>query len=241
MNIILSKPFGFKKLYETMLKLMPESTGWTVPRGLKSKRHTGGKERLTYFLNPSGVAEALGGDAQPGIVATPTSIENLSGEVERKIREAKIEGKIVDACDSGVFKAGTSENSRYQGPFCPYPMAISNLINPANNGPEISERKGIVPLNNTEKSQEPDPKRRRLGSTSQSDVMDSTPTVDNDTSPSQMDTLMTASDYSASLTMGTPAGTPSQQEQVVGDPQQMDRSFGRQEGSDKVCKATLFS
>ena len=233
MNIILSKPFGFKKLYETMLKLMPESTGWTVPRGLKSKRHIGGKERQAYFLNPSGVAEALGDDAQP---AAPMGIGNLSGEVERKIREAKIGGKIVDACDSGVFKAGTSENSRYQGPFCPYPMAISNLINPANNGPEICERKGIVPLNNTEKSQEPDPKRRRLESMSQSDAMDSTPTVDNDTSPSQMDTLLTVSDYSASLTMGTPAGTPSQQEQAVGDLQQMDR---RQEGSDKVCKATF--
>lgn len=241
MNIILPKPFGFKKLYETMLKLMPESTGWTVPRGLRSKRHTGGKERQTYFLNPGGVTEVIGEDIQPGTVAKPTGIGNLSGEVEHKSREVKIGGRVVNTYGSGVSKAGTSEKSSYQGPFCPYPMAISNLINPANDDPELCERKGIVRLNSPERSQEPDPKRRRLESMSQSDVMDSTPTVDGDTSPPQIDTLLTVSDYSASLTVGTPAETPSQQEQGVGDFQQIDRSFDKQEGSDKVCKAALFS
>ena len=206
MNIILSKPFGFKKLYETMLEIMPESTGWAVPRGLRAKRNKGNNQQRTLAHGSSGDGqESKSGDLAifsgsadssefPGIVGSGRT--GITGETMAGTGGRQNNGSGLDHQVSAPL-----------GPFCLRPMSIASLINERNHDPKKREHTEIESQNETGIGEGAGPKKRRVEATLEDVALETSSVLGMETSPPYVDTNP-VNDYDISLTIETPSPLP---------------------------------
>lgn len=203
MNIILSKPFGFKKLYETMLEIMPESTGWAIPRGLRAKRNKGNNQQRTVVHGSNGNLGSKSGD-----------LTTLSGSADSNKFTGIVGNGQTNATDQTMTDAGGQQYSGSGadpqisaplGPFCLRPMSIANLINEKNYDPKKREHTEMGSQNETEIGEGVDTKKRRMETISENVTSEVSSLLAIETSQSYIDTSTTVNDYSISLTMENPS------------------------------------
>jgi len=203
MNIILSKPFGFKKLYETMLEIMPESAGWAIPRGLRAKRNKGNNQQraIVYGSNGDG-QESRSGDL---------AIFSGSSKFTEIIGNGRTDTTGETMADTGGRQNSVSgadhQISAPLGPFCLRPMSIANLINEKNYDPKKREHTEMENQNETGIGEGAGPKKRRTEATPENVAPEVSSVLGLEISPSYIDTNP-ANDYSISLTMENPPPLP---------------------------------
>lgn len=194
MNLVLSKPFGFKKLYETMMKIMPESMGWVIPQGLRSKRNRGTKEQQTPINDG-------GNTTMRSVICGSTGAE---GEMQLN----GVDSPMTDPGNQGVSEENAGklvpQGSTPNGPFCLRPMSIANLINEKNYDPKKRELMDMEQQNETEPGQGADHKKRRLEFSSNNPINNASG-VDLERLTSRIDTQPTISDYDIPFPMETPS------------------------------------
>jgi len=203
MNIILSKPFGFKKLYQTMLEIMPESTGWAIPRGLRAKRNKSNNQQREVAYGPNG-------DGQEG---KPGDLEIFSGPADSSKFIGIIGNWRMDTTGETMTDTGGQEDggsgadhqiSAPLGPFCLRPMSIANLINEKNYDPKKREHTEMESQNETGISEEADSKKRRVEATPKNVSPEDSSLLGMDTSPPYSGTNPTVNGYGMPLKMETP-------------------------------------
>lgn len=216
MNIILSKPFGFKKLYETMMKIMPESMGWAIPRGLRSKRNRCNKEHRMPIQG--GIIGGQGnGSSNSESHSSLTGQSQHSRDTEgRNVPSKTTDITMIDTGDRGLLQESVnglgSVGSAPHGPFCLRPMSIANIINEKNYDPKKREHTDMEQPNGADNVEGLDcSKKRRVETMPQNMANKNSAAVDIETSPSNMATNQTASDYGVSLSLKTPSPVPNEQ------------------------------
>jgi len=201
MNIVLSKPFGFKKLYEAMLEIMPESTGWAIPRGLRAKRNKGNNQQRAVIYGINGdEQESKSGDL--AILSGSADPSKFTGMVGGNGRTNTIDETVADADSRQDSGSGVdSQISAPLGPFCLRPMSIANLINETNHDPKKREHTEIESQNETGIDKGVDLKKRRVEATSENAPPEASPLLDMGTSSPYMGINPTINGYGISLAM----------------------------------------
>ncbi|KAF8459497.1 HSF-type DNA-binding-domain-containing protein [Terfezia claveryi] len=204
MNIILSKPFGFKKLYEAMLEIMPESTGWAIPRGLRAKRNKGNNQQRAVTNESSGDGqESKSNDL--AIFSGSTDSSKFTGTVGNGRTDTTGETMVDIGDQQNSDSAANHQASAPLGPFCLRPMSIANIINGKNDDPKKREHTEMESQNETGIGEGADAKKRRV--TLENVAPEVSSLLDMEISPPYIDTNP-VNDYDISLTLEIPSPLP---------------------------------